>query len=74
VTCIREVLVSILRQHTFYPDEGSLLPLKTTDRKMQQPLPYTSFPVHYSLITIPFDAIASEILRVSLNKIQNNRR
>jgi hypothetical protein len=29
---------------------------------MERPLPYTSFPVHYSSITLPFDAIASEIL------------
>jgi hypothetical protein len=40
---------------------------------MERPLPYTSFPVHYSSITLPFDTIASEILRVLLNKIQNNR-
>jgi hypothetical protein len=38
-----------------------------------QPLPSTSFPIHNSLIILPFDAIESEILTASLNKSYINK-
>jgi hypothetical protein len=38
---------------------------KGTDRP--RPLPPISFPIHYSLIVPPFEAIQSELLAASLN-------
>lgn len=37
------------------------------------PLPFKSFPTHYSLIILPLDAIQSEVLTVSSNKPQNGK-
>jgi hypothetical protein len=36
-------------------------------------LPSTSFPIHYSIFIVPFNATQSEILTATLNKAQVNK-